>query len=104
MLGLDWRKSLCHDHQRLLFDTPLCPGLVNLQTPGLLKRRNIFCCLRIDTRPHFLGNLIRKFKVNVERIEVRNKQRKSTGFKIKGRGQNASVGLTNIREREILKS
>jgi hypothetical protein len=59
--------------------------------------------LLIDIRPHFPGCPIRKFEVNVERIEVWNKQRKSTRFKIKGRGGNGSVGLMNIRERIISK-
>src|SRR6267154_3557958 len=90
-------ELLCHDHQGSIFDPPLCPGLVNVQIPGLLKRRNIFCSLRIDTRPHFPGCLIRKFNVNVKRIEVRNKQRKSTRFKIKGRGRDGGMGLMNIR-------
>jgi hypothetical protein len=102
-VGPKWQKLLCHDHQGSLFDPPLCAGPVNVQTPGLLKRRNIFCSLRIDTRPRCPGCPIRRFKVNVERIEVRNKQRKSTRFKIKGRRRNASVGLMNIRERVMSK-
>jgi hypothetical protein len=102
-VGPDWRKLLCHDHQGSLFDPPLCPGPVNVQMPGLFKRRNIFCPYRIDTRPRFPGCPIREFKVNVERIQVRNKQHKSTRFKIKGRGRNSSVGLMNIRERIISK-
>lgn len=99
----DWQKSLCHDHQGSLFDPPLCAGPVNVQTPGLLKRRNISCSLWIATRPHFPGCPIRKFKVNVECIEVRNKQRKSTRLKIQGRRRNASVGLMNIRGRVMSK-
>jgi hypothetical protein len=100
-VGPDWWRLLCHDHQGSLFDPPLCPGPVNVQTPGLLKRRNIFCSLRIDTSPRFPGCPTRKFKVNVERIDVRNKQRKSARFNIKGRGRNGSVGLMNIRGRVI---
>jgi hypothetical protein len=96
-VGLDWQRLSCHDHQGSLLDPPLCVGPVNVQTPGLLKRHRIFCSLRIYTRPRFPGCSIRKFKVNVERIEVWDKQRKSTRFKIKGRGRNASVGLMNIR-------
>ena len=96
-------ELLCHDHQGSIFDPPLGPSPVNVQFPGLFKRRNIFCSSRIDIRPHFPGCPVRKFKVNVERIEVRNKQRKSTRFKIKGRGRNGSVGLMNIRERVISK-
>jgi hypothetical protein len=49
------------------------------------------------------GCPIKKFKVNVELIEVRNKQRKATRFKVKGRGRNGSIGLMNIRERIISK-
>jgi hypothetical protein len=96
-------ELLCHDHQGPIFDPPLCSGPVNIQMPGLFKRRNIFCSLRIDTRPRLTGCPIRKFKVNVELIEVRNKQRKATRLKIKGRGRNGSMGLMNIRERIILK-
>jgi len=104
-VGPDYRILLCHDHNGSIFDPPLGPGLVNIQMSGLFKHRNIFCScsLRIDTRPRFPGCPIRKFKVNVERIEVRNKQRKPTRFKIKGRGRNGSVGLMNIRERVISK-